>query len=53
MKTKTVLALAAAAFALFYAITRPDEAAGVVQTILGGLRDGAEAIIVFLRNLAA
>lgn len=48
---KKVLVLAAVALVLFLLITRPEESAGAVQTVLGWLRDGAESIITFIRSL--
>lgn len=48
---KKVLVLAAVALVLFLLITRPEESAGAVQTVLGWLREGAESIITFIRSL--
>ena len=53
MKAKKVLMLVGVALVLFYVITQPGQAAEAVQGILGWLRDGAEAIITFMRNLFA
>jgi len=47
------LEFAAVALILFYVITQPSQAAEAVQGILGWLRDGAEAIITFMKNLFA
>ena len=51
MKLRQVLILAGVAFVVFYVVTRPDEAAVGTQAILGWLRDGAEAIILFVQNV--
>jgi hypothetical protein len=53
MKAKKILMLAGVALVLFYVITQPGPAAEAVQTILSWLRDGAEAIIVFVQNIFA
>lgn len=53
MKAKKVLMLVGVALVLFYVITQPAQAAEAVQGILGWLRDGAEALITFMRNLFA
>ncbi|WP_197523512.1 hypothetical protein [Actinokineospora pegani] len=53
MNVKKVMIVVFVALALFYVITQPGQAAGMVQGILGWLRDGAEAIITFLKNVFA
>lgn len=53
MKAKKIVILAAAGVAVFYAITQPNEAAGAVHTIVGWLREGADAIIVFFHEVFA
>lgn len=53
MDVKKILILAGVAIVLFYVITQPNSAANAVQGIFGWLRDGAEAIITFLRSLFA
>lgn len=45
--------LVGVALVLFYVITQPAQAAEAVQGILGWLRDGAEAIITFVKNVFA
>jgi hypothetical protein len=50
---KKAMMLVAVALVLFYVITQPTQAANAVQGILGWLKDGAEAIITFMRNLFA
>jgi hypothetical protein len=53
MKAKKVLMLVGVALVLFYVITQPGPAAQAVQDILSWLREGAEAIIVFVQNVFA
>lgn len=53
MDAKKAMILVGVALVLFYVITQPSQAADAVQGILGWLRDGAEAIITFMRNLFA
>lgn len=53
MNAKKAMILVGVALVLFYVITQPSQAAEAVQGILGWLRDGAEAIITFVRNLFA
>jgi len=53
MNAKKAMMLAGVALILFYVITQPTQAAEGVQSILGWLRDGAEAIITFMKNLFA
>jgi hypothetical protein len=50
---KKAIILVAVALVLFYVITQPTQAASAVQGLLGWLKDGAEAIITFMRNLFA
>jgi hypothetical protein len=50
---KKAMILAGVALVLFYVITQPTQAANAVQGLLGWLKDGAEAIITFMRNLFA
>lgn len=40
-----------AGIALFYVITDPSGAADAVQAILGGLKDGAVAVITFFKGI--
>ncbi|HET6504600.1 MAG TPA: hypothetical protein VFG87_27950 [Amycolatopsis sp.] len=51
--TKKVLIVVVVAFVLFFLITRPTQSADVVHNILGWLRNGAEAIVTFVRSLFA
>ncbi len=53
MNAKKAIILVGVALVLFYVITQPAQAALAVQGILGWLRDGAEALITFMRNLFA
>jgi hypothetical protein len=48
---KKLLILAGAGIILFYVITQPGQAGQAVQDILSWMRDGAEAVITFLRNV--
>lgn len=49
--TKKILIVAAVALVLFFLITKPTQSADVVHDILGWLRNGAEAIVTFVRSL--
>jgi len=49
--TKKIVVVAVVALVLFFLITRPTESATVVRDALGWLRDGAEAIVTFVRSL--
>ncbi|GAA5163864.1 MULTISPECIES: hypothetical protein [Amycolatopsis] len=49
--TKKIVIVAVVAFVLFFLISRPTQSAEVVQNVLGWLRDGAEAIVTFVRTL--
>jgi hypothetical protein len=53
VNAKKVMMLVGVALVLFYVITQPAQAAEAVQGILGWLRDGAEALITFMRNIFA
>ncbi|WP_169739451.1 hypothetical protein [Actinoplanes friuliensis] len=44
MNARKVLGLAVAAFAVFYAITNPHEAAEAVRTAVAGIRTFASAL---------
>jgi hypothetical protein len=50
---KKVITLVVVAFVLFYLITQPVQSANVVHDILGGLRDAADAIVTFIKQLFA
>lgn len=51
MNVKKIVGFLAIAFLLFFVITQPAAAAAVVQSILGTLRDAAQAIASFFRTL--
>ena len=51
MNLKKLLVLAAVALVLFFLISQPTQSAGLVHNILGTLKDGAVAIIAFLKSL--
>ncbi|MBA8930027.1 hypothetical protein BC739_007260 [Kutzneria viridogrisea] len=51
MNLKKILIWAGLALVLFYVISQPNGAAGLVHNLLGSLRGGAEALITFVRNL--
>jgi hypothetical protein len=53
MNVKKVLIWAGAALLVFFLITQPVASAGIVNSIITTLREGAEAIITFLRSLFA
>ncbi|SDP83454.1 hypothetical protein SAMN04487905_11020 [Actinopolyspora xinjiangensis] len=48
---KKILTWAGIAFLLFFLISAPDQASEVVNGILDSLRQAAEAVITFMRNL--
>jgi len=50
---KKIVTLAVAAVVLFYVITQPSQAGQAVQGILVWLKDGAEAIITFMKSIFA
>lgn len=47
-KAVTILAVA---FVAFYLLTEPESSADAVRGALGGLHDGAEALVTFFRSL--
>lgn len=50
---KKAIVLVVVAFVLFYLITQPVQSANVVHDILGWLRDAADAIVTFIKQLFA
>ena len=48
---KRLIVLLVVAFLLFFLITQPTGSANVVDTILTWLKDGATAIVTFVRSL--
>jgi hypothetical protein len=51
VKLKKIVGLLAIAFVLFWIITQPASSAGVVQSVLGTLRDAAQGIATFLQSV--
>lgn len=49
--TKKILIVAIVALVLFLLITRPTQSADAVHVALGWLRNGAEAIVTFVRGV--
>jgi hypothetical protein len=50
---KKLIVLVVVAFLLFFLITQPAGSANVVTTILNWLKEGATAIVTFVRSLFA
>jgi hypothetical protein len=48
---KKALIIGGVVVVLFFLISSPHESAGAVHTVLGWLREGAEAIMTFVRAL--
>ncbi|WP_179956722.1 hypothetical protein [Amycolatopsis anabasis] len=48
---KKILIVGVIALVLFFLISRPTQSADAVHNVLGWLRDGAEAIVTFVRSL--
>lgn len=48
---KKIAVLVGTALVLFFLISAPDQSAQMVKDILSGLRDAAEAIITFVKQL--
>lgn len=51
MDVKKVLILTGAALLVFFLVTQPVASAGIVNSIIQTLREGAEAIITFVRTV--
>lgn len=51
VNAKKVMVLAGVALVLFLLISQPEQSADAVRQVLSWLREGAEAIITFLRSL--
>ncbi|GLY69840.1 hypothetical protein [Amycolatopsis taiwanensis] len=49
--TKKIVIVAVVALVLFFLVTKPNQSADVVHNVLGWLRNGAEAIVTFVRSL--
>lgn len=48
---KKILVIGVVALVLFFLITQPHQSADFVHRVLGWLKDGAEAIVTFVRSL--
>lgn len=53
MDVKKLITILAVVFVLFFLITQPGESATVVHNVLNWLKDGAQAIITFVKNVFA
>lgn len=53
MDVKKVLILTGAALLVFFLVTQPVQSAGIVNSIITSLREGAEAVITFVRTVFA
>lgn len=51
MNVKKIILIAVVALLLFYLISEPQQAANFANTILGALKDGATAVVQFLKSL--
>lgn len=51
MNLKKILTWAAVALVLFFLISAPTQASGLVDNILTMLKNAAEAIVTFVRSL--
>ncbi len=51
MDVKKVLILTGAALLVFFLVTQPVQSAGIVNSIITTLREGAEAVITFVRTV--
>ncbi|HEU5469635.1 MAG TPA: hypothetical protein VFV67_03210 [Actinophytocola sp.] len=51
MKLKKVLAIVGIALVAFFLITQPVQSAALVNDLLTGLRNAAEAVITFVRSV--
>jgi hypothetical protein len=51
VNAKKLVTFIVVAFVLFFLITQPHESAGVVDTVLTWLKNGAESIITFVKTL--
>lgn len=51
MNLKKLLTWVGVALALFFLITRPTQASGLVTNILGMLKNAAEALVTFVHTL--
>ncbi|MGQ0838259.1 hypothetical protein [Actinokineospora sp.] len=51
MNVKKVLILTGAALLVFFLVTQPVQSAGIVNSLITTLREGAEAVITFMRTV--
>jgi hypothetical protein len=51
VNAKKLITFAVVALVLFFVIAQPGNAAGLVTNILHFLRDSAESVITFVRNV--
>ena len=51
MKAKKIIILCAVALVLFFLISQPTQSAAVVTNILNMLKQGAEALVTFVKTL--
>lgn len=51
MKLKKVLVISGIALVAFFLITQPVQSAALVNELLTGLRNAAEAVITFVRSV--
>ncbi|GAB3905399.1 hypothetical protein GCM10029964_100590 [Kibdelosporangium lantanae] len=51
VNAKKLVMLAVVALLVFVLITQPTQSANAVSTVLGWLRDAAEAVITFVKNV--
>jgi len=51
MDVKKVAILTGAALLVFFLVTQPVQSAGIVNSIITALRDGAEAVITFVKTV--
>jgi hypothetical protein len=53
VNAKKLITLAVVAFVLFFLISQPQESAAAVHNVLIWLRNGAQAIVTFVKSLFA
>ncbi|RZQ62650.1 hypothetical protein [Amycolatopsis suaedae] len=51
VNAKKLILLAVVALVLFFVIAQPGNAAGLVNNVIGFLRDAAESVITFVSNV--
>lgn len=50
---KKILTVTVVVVLAYFVISQPNQSAGLVQQIIGMLRDGADALVTFLQSLFA